>query len=76
MGAPRRNRRKYEKPTERWNLERIKSDRELIDQYGLRNMGELWKAETEISRIRRNATFLLYLKTLAEPPKVKSGLSP
>lgn len=59
MGAPRRNRRKFEKPKRRWNLERIKNDGELMEQYGLKSMKELWKAQTEISRIRRNARELL-----------------
>ncbi|MDE1865689.1 MAG: 30S ribosomal protein S4 [Candidatus Micrarchaeota archaeon] len=59
MGAPKRNRRKYDKPKEMWDLERIKSSRALIDHYGLKNMKELWMAQTEIGRIRRNARLLL-----------------
>jgi small subunit ribosomal protein S4 len=59
LGAPKRNRKKFEKPKERWNLERIKSDNALIDEYGLKNMKELWKIQTEISRIRRNVRELL-----------------
>ena len=59
MGSAKRNRRKYEKPKELWNLERIKTDGALVEQYGLKNMRELWKAQTEISRIRRNARLLL-----------------
>jgi small subunit ribosomal protein S4 len=42
-----------------WDLERIKSSNALIDQYGLKNMKELWMAQTEIGRIRRNARLLL-----------------
>ena len=59
MGAPKRNRSKFEKPKERWNLERIKSDRALINEYGLKNHKELWKVQTEVSRIRRNVRELL-----------------
>lgn len=59
MGAPKRNRSTYDKPKERWNLDRIKSDNALKDEYGLKNMRELWKAQTEISRIRGNARELL-----------------
>ncbi len=59
MGAPKRNRSKFEKPKDRWNLERIKSDRSLINEYGLKNMKELWTAQTEVSRIRRNVRELL-----------------
>jgi small subunit ribosomal protein S4 len=59
MGAPRRNRKKYSKPKNMWNLQRITSDRSLINEYGLRNMKELWKVQTEISRIRGNVRGLL-----------------
>jgi small subunit ribosomal protein S4 len=59
LGAPKRNRKKYEKPKDMWSIERIKSDGSLIEQYGLRDMRELWKAQTEIGRIRRNARLLL-----------------
>ncbi len=69
MGAPKRNRQKFEKPKERWNLERIKSDNNLIDEYGLKNMKELWKQEFEVSRIRRNVRELLSGGTETEDVK-------
>ncbi|MDE1870898.1 MAG: 30S ribosomal protein S4 [Candidatus Micrarchaeota archaeon] len=59
MGAPKRNRSKFKKPKERWNLERIKTDRSLINEYGLKNMKELWQVQTEVSRIRGNVRRLL-----------------
>lgn len=55
MGAPKRNRRKYEKPKEMWSTERIKADNALRDEYGLKSMKELWLAQTRVSRVRRNA---------------------
>jgi len=54
MGAPRKNRRKYEKTKAMWNVIRIKADNELIDAYSLKNMKELWKVQTELSRLRSN----------------------
>ncbi|HIH49987.1 MAG: 30S ribosomal protein S4 [Candidatus Micrarchaeaceae archaeon] len=59
MGAPKRNRKHFEKPKERWNIERIKSDNALKDEYGLKNMKELWKVQSEVSRIRGNVRELL-----------------
>jgi small subunit ribosomal protein S4 len=59
LGAPKRNRSKFEKPKERWNLERIKTDNAFKDEYGLKNMKELWMVQTEVSRIRRNVRELL-----------------
>ncbi len=59
MGAPKRNGRKYERPKDIWNAQRISTDNALIEKYGLKNMSELWKAQFEVSRIRRNVRTLL-----------------
>lgn len=71
MGAPRRNRSKFEKPKERWNLERIKADRTLIDEYGLKNHKELWQVQSEVSRIRRNVRELLSVGSGSDDVKEK-----
>lgn len=59
MGAPRRNRKKYDKPKDMWNLARINADGALIEEFGLKNMRELWKVQTELSRLRSNIRMLL-----------------
>ncbi len=59
MGSPKRNRRKYDKPKDIWNLARINADNALIKEFGLKNMKELWKAQHEISRLRGNVRTLL-----------------
>lgn len=59
MGAPRRNRRKYQKPKDIWNLQRIHEDNELKDEYGLKNMKELWRVQSRISGIRGTVRELL-----------------
>ena len=59
MGAPGRNRRQYDKPKDMWNLQRINADNELKEEFGLKNMKELWKVQSEISRIRSNVRTLL-----------------
>jgi len=59
MGAPRRNRKKFNKPKNVYNLIRIEADRALIKEYGLKNMRELWMVQTELSRLRRNVRMLL-----------------
>jgi small subunit ribosomal protein S4 len=69
MGAPKRNRSHFEKPKERWNLERIKSDRALMNEFGLKNHKELWKVQTEVSRIRRNVRELLSVGSSSEEVK-------
>ncbi len=59
MGAPKRNRKKYDKPKDMWNLERIGTDNKLLEEYGLKNMRELWKAQTQLSTLRSNVRDLL-----------------
>ncbi|MCL4371897.1 30S ribosomal protein S4 [Candidatus Marsarchaeota archaeon] len=59
MGSPKRNRRKFDKPKDIWNLSRINADNALIKEYGLKSMSELWKVQSELSRIRGNVRLLL-----------------
>ncbi len=59
MGAPRLNRRKHERPKNMWDTQRIASDNALIKEYGLKSMNEVWKVQTEISKMRRNVRMLL-----------------
>ncbi len=59
MGAPHKNRKKFEKPRQIWNLERITSDNSIKKEYGLKNMKELWRAQSQVSRVRGNVRVLL-----------------
>jgi small subunit ribosomal protein S4 len=61
MGDPRRLRPKYETPKVVWNKERIEAERKLIEEYGLKNMREVWIAQKEVRTIRRIARNLLSL---------------
>lgn len=69
MGAPRRLRKKYEKPTMMWDRQRIDTQHALVEKYGLRNLKELWKASTELRRIRRNVKELFSGKASEERGK-------
>ncbi|MGC9099321.1 MAG: 30S ribosomal protein S4 [Candidatus Micrarchaeia archaeon] len=69
MGAPRRLRKKYEKPSMMWDRQRIQEEHELVKKYGLRNLRELWKASTELRRIRRNVKELFSGKASEEKGK-------
>jgi small subunit ribosomal protein S4 len=59
MGTPRRFRKKYETPKKLWVTQRIKEEKTLREQYGLKNAKELWRAATIIKKARRNARKLL-----------------
>ncbi|MGC8587125.1 MAG: 30S ribosomal protein S4 [Candidatus Micrarchaeia archaeon] len=69
MGAPKRLRKKYEKPTMMWDLHRIEEEHSLKEKYGLKNMRELWLAESELRRIRRKAREVLSGKESDETGK-------
>ncbi|MGC9156716.1 MAG: 30S ribosomal protein S4 [Candidatus Micrarchaeia archaeon] len=59
MGAPKRLRKKYETPGLMWNTQRIARHNELKNKYGLKNMREVWLAESELRRIRKNVRSIL-----------------
>ena len=59
MGKPKFPRRKYDVPLHPWKEARIKSERELIKKYGLKNHREVWKAKTLLRKYRRKARELL-----------------
>ncbi len=49
----------YETPNEGWSEERIAREDELIEQYGLKNKREVYKAESELRALRREARNLV-----------------
>jgi small subunit ribosomal protein S4 len=69
MGDPKKPRAKYVTPRHPWRREDLLRELELIGTYGLRNKRELWRAETELSRIRRQARLLL-----AAPPSYRAKM--
>ena len=50
---------RYETPNHPFQGERIAGEHDLIAQYGLTNKEELWRAQSELRRIRREARQLL-----------------
>jgi len=59
MGDPRRLSAKYETPKRIWNSERIAEEQALKNEYGLKNMRELWIAKKVLGKLRREARRLL-----------------
>ncbi len=70
MGDPRKPRRTYTTPRNPWSADQLSRELFLVGTYGLRNKRELWKIETELSRIRKQARELL-----AAPPEVRQKQS-
>lgn len=59
MGSAKRLRKLYEKPLRIWDKARIGEEGKLVEQYGLRNARELWRAQTLLRKIRREARAIL-----------------
>lgn len=55
MGDPRKKRKAFEGPKKIWDKKRIKEEHKLVEEYGLKNMRELWRMQTMLRRIRREA---------------------
>ncbi|MFQ5406150.1 MAG: 30S ribosomal protein S4 [Candidatus Micrarchaeia archaeon] len=62
MGDPKRLRKLYERPMRLWDKERIERENKLKEEFGLKNTREVWRAQTDLRKIRRDARRLLSLK--------------
>jgi len=52
-----------------WTTDQLNAELYVMGSYGLRNKRELWKAQTEVARIRNQARALLALSTEARSEK-------
>ena len=59
MGDPRRLRKKWHKPRVVWDSDRILEEKKLIKEYSLKNMREVWKAQSMLRNFRAIARKLL-----------------
>lgn len=55
MGDPRKQKKKYERPFRPWDQDRMKKESNLKEDYGLRRKKEIWKAQSELRKLRRLA---------------------
>lgn len=74
MGQPKKPKKKYATPKHPWKEDRIKSERELMKKYGLKNHREIWKAKTHLGKYRKQARVLLaQTATGGEQVKLETG---
>jgi small subunit ribosomal protein S4 len=59
MGDPKRPRKTFDRPKSPWRSDQLAQELYLLGTYGLRNKRELWKAQTQLSAIRKQARHLL-----------------
>lgn len=55
MGDPKFSRRTYDTPSHPWQGERIKAEVVIVNQYGLKNKTEVWKAQSILRNFRGQA---------------------
>ena len=58
-----------------WTTDQLNAELYVMGSYGLRNKRELWKAQTEVARIRNQARALLALSSEARSEKEKRLLN-
>lgn len=59
MGDPKKARKQYTRPRSPWRADQLAQELYLLGNFGLRNKRELWKAQTQLSSMRKQARTLL-----------------
>ena len=75
MGDPRKAKKLFRRPRMIWTTDQLNAELYIMGSYGLRNKRELWKAQTEVARIRNQARALLALSAEARAEKEKRLLN-
>ena len=74
MGDPKFPSKHYNTPSHPWQKIRIEQENTLIHQYGLKNKREIWKANTKVRSMRRQARKLTAKANDEQAQKEKSLL--
>jgi small subunit ribosomal protein S4 len=59
LGDPKKARKQFSRPRSPWRADQLAQELYLLGTFGLRNKRELWKAQTQLSSIRKQARTLL-----------------
>ena len=59
MGDPKRQRKKFSKPSHPWNKDRIEAEKEILSQYGLRRKYEVWKMNSLLKKFLNRAKTII-----------------
>lgn len=59
MGDPKKSRKQYNRPRSPWRADQLAQELYLLGTFGLRNKRELWKTQTQLSSVRKQARTLL-----------------
>ena len=64
MGDPKKQRKKFSKPSHPWQKERILAEQELLKAYGLRRKYEIWKMDSLLRKFLNRAKTLIAERSL------------
>ena len=64
MGDPKKQRKKFSKPSHPWQKERIAQEKEILKQYGLRRKYEVWKMESVLKKFLNRAKLISRERTM------------
>ncbi|MBL7051810.1 MAG: 30S ribosomal protein S4 [Nanoarchaeota archaeon] len=59
MGDPRKQRKKYRKPSHPWQKTRIEEEKVLVQDYGLKNKKDLWRMTSKLAKFKQQAKSLI-----------------
>src|SRR3989338_2473437 len=62
MGSPKKQRKKFSKPSHPWQKERILAEHEIVKEYGLNRKYEIWKMNSILKSLTRQAKNLIATK--------------
>jgi small subunit ribosomal protein S4 len=77
LGDPKKPSKKYSSPRNPWRADQLAQELYLLGVYGLRNKREFWRAQTQLSNLRKQARNLLATTTemrIREEPKFLDSL--
>ena len=74
MGDPKFPSKHYNTPSHPWQKTRIDQERNLTHQYGLKNKKEIWRADTKVREMRRQARKLTAKASEGQAQKEKNLL--
>jgi|TARA_Y100000310_G_C20678899_1_gene814693 small subunit ribosomal protein S4 len=63
MGSPKKQKKKFSKPSHPWQKERLVAEKDLLKSYGLRRKYEIWKMNSILKNFTRQAKNLITTKT-------------
>lgn len=59
MGHPKKTRKKYQTPSHPWQKDRLEEEKILMKEYGLTNKKGLWKTDSNLRKVKRQAKKLI-----------------